>query len=171
MRRRPGAAIFAAMSPMVRASALAALLLGLAACTIGVRRDAAPDVARFLAAAQAQDRVGFEAGIDRPTLREDLRRQMVTVARDNGLDVEGGPSDLALDRMITPRVFHLVDAAGQPLAQAPGADRVAPLIKVIDRDEVCLQAEGACLLTFARSRQGWRLTAMPAREITVTVGG
>jgi hypothetical protein len=160
--------------PMVRAVrilALAALALGVAGCGGGARDQAAKGAARFLDAVHAGDRVAFEAAIDRPTVREDLRRQMTELARGNGLDVGGGPSDLALDRMIAPQAFRLVDArTGQPLPEAPDAARAAATMRILDNRHACLLAQQRCILTFGRSHEGWRLVSMQANVATIPVG-
>ncbi len=149
-------------------AALSALVLLLGGCGVGARGDAAEDVARFLAAAQSHDRVAFEAQVDRPTVRDDLRRRIAEAARADSLDVDGGPSEFTLDRMIAPAVIHVVDSAGEPLAEAPRPSQVATALKKVDDGKVCLQREGGCLLTFARSKEGWRLVSMPPSNVTVT---
>ena len=83
---------------------------GLAGCGDSAPRGAAENASRLLAAAVKGDRVAFEAEIDRPAVRDDVRRQMSEVARSRVLDVEGGPSEFALDRMIGPDAVHLVRA-------------------------------------------------------------
>jgi len=159
------------MLRLVRTLGFILLCGAVAGCGGGAQTQAAKGATDFLTAVHAGDRVAFEKSIDRLAVRDDLRQRMLAVAHENGLDVGGGPSDLTLDRMISPTVFHLVGAAdGQPLAQPPTLAQVAPMVKVLDRRQACLTAEGQCLLTFARSSEGWRLTAMPPPEITIVVG-
>lgn len=148
---------------------LAAACLG--GCNIGVRADAAKGVAKFLSAARTGDRPAFEAAIDRPRLREDLRGQLIAVAREQGLEVEGGPSDFALDRMISPEAFRLLQADLGPIP--PKA--LAAAIKVVDRRHVCLPEapqSDTCLLTFAKEKADWRLVGMRARDpkLAVAIG-
>ena len=159
------------------AVALTALSMALAGCGLGTRADAAKGVERFLTAAQARDQIGFEARIDRPALRQDLRRQLAEVARGSALDIEGGPSDAALDRMIAPEAFQLVRAeTGQALPSAPSSAQLAVLMKVLGAKRVCLRdltAEERCLLTFAKGtgQRGWRLVAMQATDLQIQVAG
>ena len=149
------------------------------ACGPAARDEAAVGIARFLDAARAGDRIGFEARIDRPALREDLRGQLVAVARANGVDVDGGPSDAALDRMIAPEAFRLILAPnGRALTNAPSPRAIAADLKIIDGGKVCIrdpQAETECLLTFARGpdKDAWRLVAMRAtdRALHLSAGG
>ena len=160
LRFAPGLALFGAA-------------LALSACG-GANKGAAEAAQGLLAAVQAGDRQAFEAHVDRPALRSDLREQMVELARRNSLDVPGGPSDFALDRMINPEAFHLVAArGGQPLPKAPSPAQVTALVKPIDRDHACLHdmtAQQRCVLTFAKEKPGWKLVGMPAADLTVAVG-
>lgn len=156
-----------------RLAVQAALLL---VCACGARdpvKAATPDVQGLLAALQAGDARGFEAHLDRPALRADLRRQVAGVGHANGLDVEGGPSDLALDRRIDPAALRLVrQGTDQPLAAAPSPGQTAALLKAVDHDHVCLRDPAQrCLLMFARETAGWRLTAMPAQPgVRIEIG-
>jgi hypothetical protein len=146
---------------------------GLAGCGDSAPRGAAESAARLLAATVKGDRVAFEAEIDRPAVRDDVRRQMSEVARSKVLDVEGGPSEFALDRMIGPDAVHLVRAGfSQPLTTAPGVDQIAGQMKAIDGNRACLadaRAPGRCLLTFARVKGGWRLVGMQASDLRIEV--
>lgn len=136
----------------------------LSACGLGTRADAAKGVEAFLRAAQARDLFGFEARIDRAALREDLRRQLAAVSRESRIEVEGGPPERVLDRMIGPEAFQIVqDQTGQALPLAPNAAQIALLLKPVDGGRVCLREAAdaeACLLTFAKTGGRWRLTGM-----------
>jgi hypothetical protein len=145
-------------------------LLTLAGCSLDTRADASKGIARFLDAVRTGDRAAFEASIDRPALRSDLRDQLADLARANGLDVEGGASDFALDRRINPEAFKVVQAhTGAAMPAAPTAAQVALLMKVRDRGHVCLTSpgSGACVLTFTKEKGAWRLTGMQAHEMTI----
>lgn len=153
----------------IRAAGLL-LVLALAACSLDVRADAAKGVARFLDAVRIGDRKAFEASIDRTALRADLRDQLAELGRANGLDVEGGASEFALDRRITPEAFKVVEAkTGEVVPVAPTAAQVAVLMKVKDRAHVCLTNPGtsACVLSFTRQKGVWRLTGMQAHEMKI----
>eukprot|EP01041_Mallomonas_annulata_P018880 gene18880-38001_t len=78
---------------MIRMLVVASLIAAsLAGCSGPAPQGAADSASRLLAAATKGDRVAFEAEIDRPAVRDDVRRQMSEVARAKQLDVEGGPS-------------------------------------------------------------------------------
>lgn len=175
--RRAGAAMVRRMFPW-RKAALAVLLI-----TAGCHRGASPKdeaavaVQGFLEAVQTGDAKAFEAAVDRPAVRADLRRQLAAIGRGAALDLDGGPSDAALDRMIGPAAFRLVDASGAPLEGAPSRAQAAALIKPAGQDRVCLHdltPETRCLLTFTREKTKdgagvWRLVQMPAQDLTIAV--
>ncbi|MEO8114682.1 MAG: hypothetical protein ABI655_09890 [Phenylobacterium sp.] len=153
---------------MCLTAALAALSLGLAACGLNSRAEAARGAERFLAAVHGHDRAAFEAAIDRPAVREDLRRQLIAVAKAGGVEVEGGPSDFALDRMITPEAFQLVERqTGGAAPAGPSAAQLQPMMQAVDKTHVCLKDADRCLLTFARRKDGWRLVGMQATDLKI----
>jgi uncharacterized membrane protein len=164
-----------AMDRWVRAAALLALVISVQACGKDKRTDTDPAASAqaLLAAAQTGDARTFEAHLDRPAIRADLREQLQAVARANGLDVAGGAADFALDRMITPEAFHLVRSQdGAQLTAPPTPAQVATLMRPLAKDRACLHdltAPQRCLLTFARDAAGWRLVAMPATDLTIAV--
>jgi len=152
--------------------ALSALTLALSGCDLPVRARASRAIEGFLKAVHDDDRAAFEAAIDRAALRSDLRDQLIDMGRAKGIDVDGGPSDFALDRMISPRAFRLVEArSGQALSRAPSAAEIAILMQVRDRNHVCLgdPRQKRCLLSFARRKGVWRLVGMQATDSTIAV--
>lgn len=167
---QPGAVMVPPMFRTDAALGVGVVSLLLAACGGQARSQAAEDAARLLAAAQAGDQIGFEARIARPSLRDDLRRQLAEVARTQGLEVEGGPSDAALDRMIAPEAFRLVDArTGQSLSGAPTPDQVRPLLQPVQGGRMCLgEVRTDCRLTFERTPEGrWVLVGMQAQDLQI----
>ncbi|MDB5466267.1 MAG: hypothetical protein JWQ46_1029 [Phenylobacterium sp.] len=175
---------------MYRKAWVAALAaLSLTACSGKPGQDAAGAVQGFLAAVLTNDRAAFEADIDRAALRRDLRSQIVEMGRAAGLEVDGGPSEFTLDRMIGPDNFHLVQAeTGAPLATPPTLEQVRAMLQPVDGAHVCLHGpppQQACVLTFenqkaaakdaggkdGQARQaGWRLVRMPATDLRIEVG-
>ena len=152
--------------------ALTALAVALGGCDIGVRADAAKAIERFLAAVHNNDRAAFEAAVDRPPLRADLRDQLTDLGRAKGVIVEGGPSEFTLDRMISPAAFRLVEAqTGQVLSHAPNAAEIALIMKVRDKGHVCVgdPSKAACVLSFAKRDGVWRLVGMRATDLRIEV--
>ena len=149
---KPG--IFA---PMFRFAA-ALVCLALAGCAPPTE-EAAKNAKRLISAAWADDRPRFEAKIDRDAVREDLRRQLLEAGRASGIEVDGGPSDLALDRMIGPEAVRA--SVPEAVAQGP-TENIQKGLKSVDDGKACLpdEASGACLLTFGRQKGAWRLVGL-----------
>ncbi len=156
------------------AAAFLALSLALAGCSLDVRADASRGIARFLDAVHRDDRKAFEAAIDRPALRTDLRNQLADLGKAKDLDVGEGASEFALDRMITPQAFQLVEArTGRALPVAPTAAQIALTMQVHDKAHVCVAGPAPdtgktrCLLSFAKRGGGWRLVGMQATDLKI----
>ncbi|WP_293907710.1 hypothetical protein [Phenylobacterium sp.] len=148
--------------------------LGLSACGGSAPQSATESASRLLAAAVKGDRVAFEAQIDRTAVREDVRRQVAEMGRATLLDVDGGASEFALDRMISPAAFRVVRAgSGEALRTAPTPGQVARLMTQVDGRHACLKdvKAGPCLLTFAKAKDRWRLVGMKATDLTIAVAG
>lgn len=162
-----------AMVRWLAAAALFTVILTTQGC--GGRSDADPagTVQAVLAAVHARDAAAFEAHLDRAALRQDLRGQLMRVARANGVEVDGGPSEFALDRMIGLNALHLVQAGtDRPLASAPSKAEVAGVIRNLDPGHVCLHdlsPQRSCLLTFAKAAAGWRLVGMRADDLKIEI--
>src|SRR4051794_36824334 len=166
------------VQPMLRTVWVAAL----AACVMmaegcgrkPVEVEAAGPAQALLTAAWTGDAKAFEAGLDRIAVRHDLRQQLLQVAQANTLAVEGGASDAALDRMITPDSFKLVEAgAGAPLSGAPSPGQTVALMKPLGKDRACLHdvtPQKSCVLTFAKEAAGWRLVAMRPAGFNLEIG-
>jgi hypothetical protein len=157
-----GAAMVRRMHRTGLVVALSALACLLSACGGGVRAKGSAAISAFLAAVQREDGKAFEAGLDRPALRADLRDQLADLGRSHGVDV-GGASEFALDRMITPQAVRLTAqrvAPGWPAV--PTAAQVVSHMKARDAGHICLEeaASRRCLLTFAREDGAWRLVGM-----------
>lgn len=152
---------------------LALAAIGLNGCGAAAPQGAAESASRLLTAVMRGDRVAFEAQIDRAALREDVRRQVAEIAKGSTLEVEGGPSEFALDRMISPDAVRVVDRSGAKAATPPTPDQVAPLLHKVDATRACLrEAEGEnCVLTFAKGKDRWRLVGMRALDATVRLSG
>jgi hypothetical protein len=156
-------------------AALCALAVLLSACGGGVRAKGSAAIAGFLAAANGSDRRAFEAAIDRPSLRRDLTDQVSDLARTHAVDVGEGPSEFAIDRMISPQAVRDAAARVAPGWPAtPTAAQVVPHMKALDSRHVCLEeaATKRCLLSFARNDGAWKLVGMrftpPAAPQVVT---
>ncbi|HEX3364060.1 hypothetical protein [Phenylobacterium sp.] len=151
--------------------ALSALALLLSACGLGERGEASKAIAAFLAAVQKDDQAAFEKGVDRAALQADLRDQLAEMGKAGGMDVDGGASEFALDRMISPQAVRLAAAQTAPnWPPAPTPAQVVPRMKVRDLSHVCLEqaATKKCLLDFAKRGGVWRLVGMPAKAVAAS---
>ena len=167
-------AMVPAMVRKLGVAALAALMVMAQGCARKPEQRAETSaVQALLASAWSDDPQRFEAVIDRTAIRADLREQLLRVAQANMLAVEGGASDAALDRMITPGAFRLVEAqTGAPLRAAPTLAQTAALLKPLGKDRVCLHdqtPQERCLLTFAKVKDDWRLVAMAPAGFVIPV--
>ena len=153
--------------------ALPALLLALllAACATVPRFEAAGDIHAFLLAVRDGDSPAFEAHVDRPALRNQLRARLIAQqARAHGDQswqaigaVLAGPLvGLAADRLVQPDVFRAVairlgyDAA-RPV---PSQLQITAGLRLLDPGRVCVAArrDGPCQLVFRNEGGVWRLT-------------
>lgn len=140
-----------------------ALAVLLSACGGGVRAKGSAAIASFLAVAQDGDRRALEPLLDRTALRSDLTAQISDLAKRHAVDVGEGPSEFAVDRMITPQALRLTAARVAPGWPArPTAAQILPHMKAKDSRHLCLEeaATRRCLLTFAQKDGAWRLVGM-----------
>lgn len=153
-----------------RTAVLLAAGLALAGCMGNAPKGAAGAATRLLDAAYRGDRAAFEALLDRDAVREDLRRQVSEMAKGSVLDVDGGASEFALDRMIGPAAIRIVEVpSGRPLAAAPTEAQVAPLLRTVGGGRACLRLAtgGGCMLTFGKVDGAWRLVGMKASGMRI----
>jgi len=155
----------------VIAACIAALLV--AACATVPKLDAASDIHAFLVAIRDGDRETFEAHVDRPALKTNLRaRVLAEVARsspDRGQGVQAlgallsGPLvDVAADALIQPQVFRAVaELHGYtPDRPIPSTLAITRFVRRLGGGGACVvtRADGPCVLLFADEGGTWRLT-------------
>jgi hypothetical protein len=152
---------------------LAAMLL--AACTASARLSAADDIHAFLVSIRDDDKTAFDAHVDRPALKAQLRDKLAADAakRDAGLGVLAaalGPPlvDLAVDKLVQPEVFReAADALGYaPDKPLPSAFAIAEALRSIDDTHVCVarKKDAPCIFIFTDEDGTWRLTAFQADD-------
>jgi hypothetical protein len=146
--------------PAIGFSALAVVLT---ACGGGVRTKGSAAIASFLATVQGDDRAAFEARIDRTALRADLTGQLLDLAKVHAVDVGEGPSEFAVDRMISlPAVRATAAQVAPGWPATPSAAEVVPHLKARDGRHICLEQATTqrCLLSFAQEKGAWKLVGM-----------
>lgn len=143
--------------------ALAAALL--AACATVERYDASADIRAFLIAVRDGDQAGFDAHVDRPALKRNLRGRLLAAGADRGegaaaLALLAGPLvDVAVDALVQPQVFRAAaQRAGYgPQTKVPGTLAIGQGVRRLDSGRVCAQIDGRCAFVFRREAGVWRL--------------
>lgn len=153
---------------MKRALALFALLAALAGCSTIPRYEAANDIHAFLVSIRDGDRVGFDAHVDKPALKTNLKARLLEEARQRkdtlgGLGVMlGGPLiDVAVDAAAKPEVFRAVAAEYGYDAQKPLPNTlvIAQYVRPLDGGRACIvtRKQGGCVFLFKNEEGTWRL--------------
>ncbi len=143
--------------------ALTALALGVGGCGLNPHARAVRDITAFLDAVQRDDAAAVEAALDRPALRANLRDQLAGLGRANGIDVGNGPSEFAMDRMITLQTIRRA-GAHTSLPAGPSLAQVELVVRMDDKTHACVldAARQRCALNFASRGGAWRMVGMLA---------
>jgi hypothetical protein len=153
---------------MKRALTLLALLATLAGCSTIPRYEAANDIHAFLVAIRDGDRATFDAHVDKPALKTNLKARLLEETRQHkdllgGLGVMlGGPLiEVAVDAAAKPEVFRAVAAeygydAAKPI---PNTLVIAQYVRPLDGDRACIvtRKKGPCVFLFKNEDGTWRL--------------
>ena len=155
----------------LRAVFLALAALTMASCAETTKIDAAGDIHAFLIAIRDGDRATFDAHVDRPVLKDQIRaRLMAQAARRN--DQLGGLAALGVvlgrplvdslsDALIQPDVFRAVAEYLGYSAQTPIPNQlvIASALRRLDDADVCAakKKDGPCVLVFRNEAGVWRL--------------
>ncbi len=153
--------------------ALFALALSLTACATVERFGAAADIHDFLVAIRDGDRARFDAHVDKPALKAQLKARLMAGMlehRDSsGLAgalgaMLGGPAvDFAVDNLARPEVFLAsAEAKGySPDKPLPGVAVIASSVRALDADRACVttKRDGPCTLVFRNEDGVWKLVA------------
>lgn len=145
-----------------------AVALSLAACATVQRLDAGGDIHALLIAIRDNDKAAFDAHIDRPALKAQLKTRITAeIIRRAGpiggvlAQSFGGVADAVIDAALQPAVFLAVaEAKGyRPSQPLPGRTAIAASLRALPDDRVCVvdKADGPCLLVFANEAGTWRL--------------
>lgn len=161
---------------MHRLSALlASAAFVISACATVPRFEAAGDVHALLVAVRDGDKGAFEAHIDRPALRNQLRARFIEEqARHHGEQswqvmgaALGGPLfGVVADRLIQPDVLRALALrfGYSPERPLPSQLQIATALRLLDPDRVCVftQRGGPCALIFKREQGAWKLVDFQA---------
>lgn len=144
--------------------------LALAACATVARYDASADIHAFLIAVRDGDKAAFNAHIDKPALKAQLRARLIAeVASVHGADsnetagaiIAGPLVDIGVDLLVRPEVFraaaeHLGYGPDRPI---PNALVIGQRVKPLGNDRVCVLIHKQCSFVFKREEGVWRMIA------------
>jgi hypothetical protein len=146
------------------------LVLALAGCAHMQSYDAARDVHEFLVAVRDGDRARFNAHVDRPALKAQLRARLIAeVSRARGPDsmealgaaLAGPLVDAGVEVLIQPEVFRAAASLagyGQE-TRIPNAAVISRQIKPLPDARACVVIDRACVFVFKEEGGVWRLIA------------
>jgi hypothetical protein len=154
----------------MRALVILALTLSLGACATAARYDAAGDIHALLVAIRDDDRQAFDAHVDRPALKAQMKARLTAAAIQRGgtlggvlAQAFGGISDVLVDAAVQPQVFLAVaEAKGyRPSRPLPSRVAITGSLRYLEGERVCVtdKRDGPCLLVFANEAGTWRLVA------------
>jgi hypothetical protein len=142
-----------------------------AGCISPTRYDAAGDIRAFLVAVRDGDQRTFDAHVDRPALKTNLKARVIEAvagahgplsAQAGGAVLAAGPlADLAVDALVQPQVFRAAAAlAGYgPDTRVPGPLVLGHDLQTMDDERVCALVRKRCAFVFKHEDDGvWRLT-------------
>ena len=154
----------------MRALPILAAALVLSACATVTRYDAAGDIHALLVAIRDNDKAGFEAHVDRPALKAQMKSRLEAAMIQRGgalggllAQTFGGLTDVVVDAAVQPGVFLAVaEAKGyRPSQPLPGRVTISSSLRYLEGDRVCVtgKKDGPCLLVFRNEDATWRLIA------------
>ena len=143
-------------------------LLALAACATTEKLDAAGDIRAFLVSVRDGDRAGFDAHVDKPALKTNLRARLLAAeAGDHGVTsrealgalLAGPLVDVAVDALVRPEVFRAAAAlAGYGSeTRIPGPLVLGQDLQALGDQRVCALVRGRCAFVFKREDGVWKL--------------
>ena len=154
----------------MRALPIPVLGLTLSACATATRYDAAGDIHALLVAIRDNDQQAFDAHVDRPALKAQIKTRITAAALQRGgplagflAETFGGVTDALVDSAARPQVFlAIAEAKGyRPSQPLPSRVSITSSLRYLEGDRVCVidKRDGPCLLVFANEAGTWRLVA------------
>jgi hypothetical protein len=143
-------------------------LLALAACATAEKFDAASDIRAFLVAVRDGDRATFDAHVDKPALKADLKARLLAAqAQGHGVQsyetlgalLAGPLVDVAVDALARPEVFRAAaELAGYgPSTHIPGPLVLGQDLQRMGDERVCVLIRHRCAFIFKREDGVWKL--------------
>jgi hypothetical protein len=142
----------------------------LAACSTIPRYEAAGDIHAFLVAIRDGDRAAFDAHVDRPALKAQMRSRLLAETANNkgaasvatfGAFIAGPLVDFGVDTLVQPDVFRAVaiEVGYAPDKPIPGALVIGQYVRPLDDGRACVftKKNGPCVLIFKDEAGTWKL--------------
>ena len=146
---------------------LVLIALLVAACSTIPRYEAANDIHAFLVSIRDGDRGVFDAHVDRPALKTNLRARLITEATQAKnplapLAAMAAPLvELAVDAAVKPEVFRAVAVkyGYDPAQPIPGAIVIGQYVRPLDGGRACIvtRQKGPCVFIFKDEGGVYRL--------------
>jgi hypothetical protein len=160
----------------MRLIAVLAFSLLFSACSTIPRFEASSDLHAFLVAIRDGDRTVFDAHVDRPALKAQLRsRLLAEAAGANGAAsastlgalLAGPLVDFGVDTLVRPEVFRAIaiDLGYDVSRPLPGALSIAQFVRPLDSGRACVftKKDGPCVLIFKDEGGTWKLIGFEGR--------
>ncbi len=150
------------------------LIAALAGCATIPRYEAAGDIHAFLVSIRDGDRPTFDAHVDKPALKEQLRSRFLAEAHASngtlgalGALVTGPLIDVGVDTLVRPNVFRAIAvehgyAPGRPI---PGVIAIGQFVRPLDGGRACVitRKDGPCVLMFKNEDGTFKLIGFEGR--------
>jgi len=154
----------------MRLIAVFALSLLVSACATIPRLEASSDLHAFLVSIRDGDRAAFDAHVDKPALKVQLRSRLLAQAAGSngavgastlGALIAGPLVDFGVDTLVRPEVFRAVaiDLGYDVARPLPNALAIAQFVRPLDGGRACIftKKDGPCVLIFKDEGGTWKL--------------
>ncbi len=142
----------------------------LAACATVPRFEAAGDIHAFLVSIRDGDGQTFDAHVDRPALKTQLKSRLIASQSEAhgagslqalGAVLAGPLVDVGVDALVQPQTFRAVaiQLGYAPDRPIPNQLQITAFLRLIGDGEVCVvtRRDGPCTLVFRNEEGVWRL--------------
>jgi hypothetical protein len=156
------------MRPSRTLGTLAVWALLLTGCATVERYDASADIRAFLVAVRDGDQSAFDAHVDRPALKANLKARLLAATASRygaastqtlGAALAQPLVDVAVDALVRPQVFKAaaeLEGYG-PETRIPNSFVLGQGIRPIGPDRVCAIIRGRCAFVFRQEDGSWKL--------------
>lgn len=144
--------------------------LAVAGCATVAKYDASNDIHAFLVAVRDGDKAAFDAHVDKPALKAQLRARLIEEAASRhgvesnetaGAIMAGPMVDIAVEVLVRPEVFRAAASllGYGPERPIPNMIAIGQQVKPLSNDRVCVTLGHTCTFIFKNEDGAWRLIA------------